>query len=523
MQPVFGTIARPRPASAWTLALGVFSLALAVLAGLYWRTFASLVWVWAHDGTFQYAFLIFPLSAWTAYGLRRRLFAVPPKPSIWGLPVVAGLGFLWLLGSLVRVNVVEHFAVVALIPALVLALWGTRAVRVLAFPLGYLVFAIPAGDSLVGSLQDFTARFAVKALTITGVPVLLDGRELITATSTWMVGEACSGIKFFIASLALGCLFAYLMYRRWWKRATFVALSAVVPIIANGLRVYFTILIGERFGLKYATGTDHMIFGWQFFGTVLLLLLLIGWWWRDPVTPARKALPAPRPASVGGRSWVRIAAVALLVCGPTWSFVGTGSPSADALPALQVPRLPGWQGPKTTAADWRPHFVNADSHVQAVYRRAGADNPVEFYAALYEGAPRRGHDLLTYGNDLYDAAAANVLHANTRRIRLPSGRRLRVQEVQIGTPDGVRVIWSWYQIDGHPMVSPALAKVAEAMDVLRGKRPRASVWAVSAVAASGDLPKVHEDMTAFLGALEARPVEASRVQNAQGRQRGDVP
>ncbi len=154
----------------------------------------------------------------------------------------------------------------------------------LAFPLAYLVvFAVPWGDGLVGPLQDITAHFAVRALELTGTPVLLNGREIITPSAVWMVADACSGVKFFIACSALGCLYAYLMYQRWWKRVVFVALAAVVPVIANGLRVYFTILIGDTWGLKYATGTDHMIFGWQFFGTVLVLLLLVGWFFRDPL------------------------------------------------------------------------------------------------------------------------------------------------------------------------------------------------------------------------------------------------
>ena len=114
-----------------------------------------------------------------------------------------------------------------------------------------------------------------------------------------MVADACSGVKFFLACGALGCLYAYLMYQRWYKRVLFVLLAAVVPIIANGFRVYFTILIGDTWGLKYATGTDHMIFGWQFFGTVLGLLLLVGWFFRDPLVlvkpPALPKTPG-RPA-----------------------------------------------------------------------------------------------------------------------------------------------------------------------------------------------------------------------------------
>lgn len=506
MNSIAEGIISDRPAPGWKPALVAFAVVVALVAALYWRTFASLVWVWAHDGTYQYAFLIFPLSAWTAFGLRHRLLASSPKPSVWGLAAPAGLSLLWFAGHLVSVNVVQHFALVAFFPALVLAFWGVRAVRVLAFPLGYLVFAIPATDSLVGPLQNFTASFAVKALNLSGVPVLLEGREITTATTTWMVGQACSGIKFFIACLALGCLFSYLMYQRWWKRLLFVGLSAVVPIIANGMRVYFTILIGDTFGLKYATGTDHMIFGWQFFGTVLLLLILVGWWWRDPV-PKVQHPGEMQTGRMPPRYWAWIAALVLLALGPIWAFTSARSMSVPRSLALRAPPLAGWHGPTSADTAWHPHFAHADAHIHATYWRDAADSRVDLYAAVYQGPPRKGHALLTYGNDLFPVVTANVLQAGTRHLRLPSGRSINVREVRLGTANGVRVVWYWYQIDGRITVSPVLVKLLEAADVLRGKSPRASVWAISAMATSSQLPDLYGHMASFLAAFRSKSTD----------------
>src|SRR3546814_5435305 len=94
-------------------------------------------------------------------------------------------------GHLLDVNLAQHFSLVALFPALMLACCGWRALRVLAFPLGYLVvFAVPWGDGLVGPLQDITAHFAVRALELTGTPVLLNGREILTASAGWKIGRA---------------------------------------------------------------------------------------------------------------------------------------------------------------------------------------------------------------------------------------------------------------------------------------------------------------------------------------------
>jgi exosortase A len=486
----------------WTLAAGAFVVAVIALSACYWPTVQSLVWAWDHDGTYQYAFLIFPLSLWTAFNLRRPLRANPPVPSVWGLAAVAALVFAWYAGYLLDVNLAQHFAFVALFPALVLACWGWRALWVLAFPLGYLVvFAVPWGNALVGPLQDITAQFAVRALELTGTPVLLNGREIITPSAVWMVADACSGVKFLTACTALGCLYAWLMYQRWWKRVVFVALAAVAPIIANGLRVYFTILIGETWGLQYATGTDHMIFGWQFFGTVLLLLLLAGWFFRDPLVaqdypPAHGALPA------SARTVVWLAAVALLIAGPVMAGRLPASAPSQAM-HVTAPTIAGWSGPHAATDGWRPVFNGAAAQVRASYQAAAGGEVVELFHAVYTGKPRRGHSLITYGNDLYDVAHARLLSRASRRVELANGLAMTAGELRLADATGPRLVWYWYCVDRRCTRSPVLTKLLQAWTVLRGQKPRSSVWALSSPVVSDAADQTRTKLRAFAHALPA--------------------
>ncbi|EIM02178.1 exosortase [Rhodanobacter thiooxydans] len=484
----------------WVLAAAAFAVAVVVLLVCYWRTVQSLVWAWAHDGTYQYAFLIFPLSLWVASGLRHQLQASEPVPSIWGLAAVTALVFVWYAGRLLDVNLAQHFAFVALFPALVLACWGWQALWVLAFPLGYLVvFAVPWGDALVGPLQDITAHFAVRALELTGTPVLLNGREIITPSAVWMVADACSGVKFFIACTALGCLYAYLMYRRWWKRVVFVALAAVVPVVANGLRVYFTVLIGETWGPEYATGTDHLIFGWQFFGTVLLLLLLVGWFFRDPPVMSEHSLARGNmPATA--RTMVWPAAVALLIAGPALA-VGLAAPVPPETVQLTAPTIAGWNGPQAAADGWRPIFRGAAGQVRVSYQSAASGDVVELFHAIYTGKPRRGHTLITYGNDLYDPARAQILSRTRRQLDLASGWSTTAAELRLAGASGSRLVWYWYCVDRHCTRSPVLAKLLQAWAVLRGQLPRSSVWALSSPVGGDDADRVRTKLHVFAQAL----------------------
>ena len=505
-------------ASGWTLAVIAFAVAAIVLLACYWQTVQSLVWVWGHDGTYQYAFLIFPLSAWVAFDLRQRLRANPPAPSVWGLVTVILLACVWYAGRLLDVNLAQHFAFVALFPALVLACWGWRALWVLAFPLAYLVaFAVPWGDGLVGPLQDITAHFAVHALEITGTPVLLNGREIVTPSAVWMVADACSGVKFFLACTALGCLYAYLMYRRWWKRVPFVVLAAVVPIIANGFRVYFTVLIGDTWGLKYATGTDHMIFGWQFFGTVLVLLLLAGWFFRDRLV-AREVPPASDDKPVGVRAVVWVAVLAALIAAPALAG-GLGSVVRSEQVQLAAPALAGWSGPQPASDGWQPSFKGAADEVQASYRSASHGEEIGLFHAVYTGKPRRGHNLITYGNNVYDPGKARILASAARRVELADGASVTARELRLADAEGPRLVWYWYCVHLRCTASPALTKLVQAWDVLRGGDPRSSVWALSTRIANGDEAQARADLRAFARALPGANAQGHEKAVAEGTTR----
>ncbi len=485
-------------ASGWRLAAGAFAVAVAVLLACYWTTVESLVGVWANDGTYQYAFLIFPMSVWAAFDLRDRLRANPPVPSAWGLPAIALLVAIWYAGHMLAVNLPQHFALVAMFPALVLACWGWRALGVLKFPLAYLVvFAVPWGDAMVGPLQDITARFAVHALNLTGVPVLMNGRELITPSATWMVEQACSGVKFFIACTALGCIFAWLMFSRGWKRVAFVVLAAIVPVIANGFRVYFTILIGETWGLEYATGTDHMIFGWQFFGTVLLILLGVGWLFRDAYASTPSA-PHRGAGFSTTRAVVWVLALVLVVSGPVLAaWMKSPSTSGGRL-NLVAPAVQGWLGPQTAQTNWKPLYKGADSEMRVAYQAESENASVELFHAIYLGPPRRGHDLITYGNSVTNPATDRVLSTATRHIVLSNGRTISAKELRLAAGGGERLIWYWYCVDGHYTDSAVLVKLIQTWDALVGQVSQSSVWAVSAADTHGNSGGLRAKLAAFV-------------------------
>ncbi len=145
-----------------------------------------------------------------------------------------------------------------------LSVVGWRIFRAMLFPMLYLFFMVPTGEFLVPRLQDFTASFVVLGLQLVNIPVFLDGVFIRIPNGLFEVAEACAGLRFLIANVAFGFLFANLMYRGWRKRIIFVALSFIVPIFANGLRAFGIVMIAHLSDNKLAAGVDHIVYGWGF-------------------------------------------------------------------------------------------------------------------------------------------------------------------------------------------------------------------------------------------------------------------
>ncbi|HET7314044.1 exosortase A [Salinisphaera sp.] len=446
---------------------------------LYAGTYLSLAETWAGTGTFQYAFLIFPISALLIWSRRHWLARVAARPRPIAFLGVAALGALWLLGAVAGINLALHIAAVLIWPVMIYLFYGPRVAGVIAFALGYLLFAIPFGDFMVGPLQTVTAHLSVLALKLTGVPVVMDGHFIDTPVSAWHVAEACSGIKFFVATTAFGVLYAHLFYTSLKRRLIFVGFALVVPIIANGLRVYFTILIGEYFGLQYATGTDHLIFGWQFFGTVLVLLFVCGWPWHQ--APAAGPTPdhgLPEDGSARMR-WMLPAALALVVAPAAW-YALTGlvaasahKPGPDSLPAQLA-------GRNALSGDYNedasPPERGLDVHLARRYGDIVRPTQVD-YLGIDAGSD--GPDILDIRQGLYDTAAWRAV-AGPRTVRASAdGPAFVALTLEAAHGGGARVLVYAYRVGSRWTPSPLDFKLWQSIDRLTGRSAPAGILVVS--------------------------------------------
>jgi exosortase A len=325
-----GASANPWPPAAIVLALGA-----ACFAFIFRTEVARAIGVWNDSTAYNHCYLILPISAWLVWERRRPLLSVAPAPALWPLIAMLAAGLVWLIAVAGGLMEGRQLAAMTLFQLFLFSILGPRAWRVIAFALLYLYFLVPAGAFITPVLQNFAANFAVRALEILYVPVYSDGFEIDVPGARFEVAEACAGLRFLIASIALGALYGYMMYRTATRRIVFLSVSIVVPIIANGFRVLGIVLLGFWLSDAEAAAADHLIYGWVFFSAVSLVLILIGLPFRQ--APTRFAISGSPPSRSPGALWrlpvvgaAGVAIVALL----TSPIVAQGPPASALALAL---------------------------------------------------------------------------------------------------------------------------------------------------------------------------------------------
>lgn len=441
---------------------GLYGLAL---IAIYYQTAWSMVAIWIRSETFAHGFLILPISLWLVWNRREELDAFRPQPVLPIALLLLPLSLGWLLAWLVDVSVVQQLVLVAMLIVGCWAVLGHQLGRLLAFPLFFLFFAVPMGEGLIAPMMEYTATSTVWMIEMTGIPVYREGLHFALPTGRWSVVEACSGVRYIIASVTVGTLYAYLTYRSLSRRVIFVIVSAIVPIFANSARAYIIVMLGHLSGMKIATGADHLVYGWFFFGLVIFLLFWLGSFFREdhlPHDPVQDGAKTHR-AHGSGASLVSLVSVATV----TWALALTGPLLARTVFAGSVPELgkplampaaeAPWQEARFAVWWWRPpaRFAGQQS---AYYRDDGivAGLYVQYLDGLFEQAEVIGSSALFALEESHE----KIVQQGKFGVRL-EGVEVSVDEAQLRGRGSELLAWSWYLMGDLSTSNKYAAKLQE--------------------------------------------------------------
>ncbi len=407
---------------------------------VFFDTLTDLVRVWNGSKTYEHGYLILPIALWLIWDARERINWERAQFSLLAVLWIAFGVFVWLFGEAANVNFFTHVGAVVSLQGVMWFIFGNYNAKVLWFPILFLAFAIPFGEELVPKLQVITADFTVMYLNLFNIPVYREGLFIYIPNGSFHVAEACSGIRFLISGTALGALFSYLFFNHPMKRLVYFLVAITIPIIANGIRAFGIVLIGYLSDMKYATGADHLIYGWVFFSFVIMIMLAVAYVLADKPTQ-QTTTPSGNYFAPSWSSHLSVIfiAIAVLGFGYGWSNLFLAEKPVTTLTHTKISKEKDTLG-------WGIAFE------QPVSVKASAEgSPIEYnaYSATYQLAQQEGK-LLSSSNQLFDKDQWNI---QSRRITEIDGHSAVAVLLNSQYQDPITVVY-WYCVEDFCSAKP---------------------------------------------------------------------
>jgi len=265
---------KPDARSSGWIWIGV-GLLFVLLTGPVWR------WLWGEwmqNEYYSHGPLVAGVAgylAWRRLALRRRAgLPIPQTPDNRGLILLAGgLGiYLWFFQD--RAFFLAAFGMIGVLAGAIWTVGGLGLLRLLAFPVGYLVLMVPLPfiERATLPLALWTGLCSGTLVQWLGLDVLINGAAITLPNANLVVGAQCSGINSLIALTALLVLVAYMVQGPWWGKVVLVGMAVPLALLGNILRVANLIVVARYLGVDAAFTFYHDFSGPLFFVIVLLLL-----------------------------------------------------------------------------------------------------------------------------------------------------------------------------------------------------------------------------------------------------------
>jgi exosortase A len=481
---------------AWWIACAV----VALLAGVFWLhqpSSISLMELWNDTSktTYTHGYVIAGLVVWLILRRRQRLAWEPWSPSILAALLVAATGVAWIVAVRSGIEIVHQLLLLALLWLSVWAVFGRRIAVTLALPIGYLIFAIPVWDQVNSLLQAGTVAAVQFFLKLSSIPAYVEGNFVHLAAGVFEIAGGCSGIHFYIVSLAVATLYGEIGRDSLKTRLSLIGLAAGLALLTNWLRVYIIVVAGHLTNMQhYLVRVEHYQFGWVVFAVMMTLFFLIARRFAPAVTSDSGA---PADSSTRGVSFglgLAIATLAVLAV-PCWELARPVQPAALSADAVLPGAPSGWSQVATESSQWNPVFEGADRIARGEY--AGADDRrVEAFVASY-ALQHQNKELVAYGNSLIGPGEGTIVSVARTGTTAPA------KELIVNGPRERAVIRYYYRIGGLRTDRGIVAQLSYGLSAIRNPTPSSVIAVRSACRPDCDAARALLDE--FAAAAERSP------------------
>jgi exosortase D (VPLPA-CTERM-specific) len=457
---------------AWAIGLCVVALVLLYVG--FQDAIGVMVWSW-QTAEFSHGYLIPVIAAYLVWQRRGELSQLEFRGSWGGLAVVVAGIALAVLGRFAALYTFQHIALLIVIYGLVLSLVGWPAMRVLAAPLGVLVFMIPLPSMVMfplsSELQLVSSTLGVWLMRLAGVSTYLEGNVIDLGTYKLEVAEACSGLRYLLPLMTLAFLMACFFRAAAWKRVVVFLASIPITLLMNSLRIAAIGVMVDRWGPSMAEGLLHEVQGWMVFmlstACLVLVVIMLARFGRDrrpwrelfsadspaslPTHLPRRVRSVPRAAVAAGLA-VMVFSAAALVMPSTYGVV----PAREAFTSFPL-GLGDWAGQRQVLEKVYLDQLKLDDYLLVDYHSSSTP-PVNLYVAWY--------DTQSAGEATHSPRACmpggGWRIEDLRQIQVASvrfgGRALQVNRALIHYDEQRELVYYWFLQRGRVVTNEYLVK-----------------------------------------------------------------
>jgi len=487
-------------------------LALGLLGFLYFDSLAFLFRQWMGSEDYGHGLFVPFVSGFLMWQSRSLVLEAGVTHPWVGIVVVVGGLVLYWIGELGALYVVSHVSLWLIVVGLIVTLIGVSGTKAIAFPLLYLLTAIPLPvflyAALSAQLQLMSSALGVWCLQAVGVTAFREGNVIDLGPVQLQVAEACSGVRYLLPLTSLALLCAYLFKDSMWKRALVVLSALPISILINGFRIGMIGVLVETYGEGAAQGFYHFFEGWVLFMASLGVLVL------EMCLLARIGAKGAQPSLLGGFAWIETSRPAselrtsisppasgkmfpapAFLCGLAllvpFAFASKAVAQREEAPPprstfVDFPmQFKRWEG---TPLALERQFIDAlrfDDYVLADFRSVGGP-PVNLYAAYYR-SQRKGQSAHSPQSCL---PGGGWEIASLSNVSVPSASRsvgpLRVNRALIQKAGQKQIVLYWFKQRDRILTDEYLVKFYLLWDALSRQRTDGALVRVASLMAPGE-------------------------------------
>ncbi len=495
-----------------TRVLFVSSVLIVTFLGyLYADSLVFLFSRWLGSEDYSHGLFVPLITGVLVWRCRHRLSQMPREQSWWGLAVISLGLLLYVVGELSTLFLVLHVSLWIVLVGLAMTLVGIRGTKAIAFPLGYLLTAIPLPTffyaNLSSQLQLWASSLGVGCLQLVGVMAFREGNVIDLGPVQLQVIEACSGIRYLLPLLSLALLCAYFFKDRMWKRVLLVLSAIPISILINGFRIGMIGVLVEHYGKGAAEGFSHLFEGWVIFMVSFgLLILEMAWLGRLGTGEPRKSLREHlqwrnEEVETIAKDGMNAASQRLLSPGPAYlcsvalfapcTLLGTLLMDRDERPPSRATfvdfpmQINGWRGQPFPL---EPQYIDAlrfDDYVLADYRLS-PQQQVSFYAAYYR-SQRKGQSAHSPQSCL--PGGGWEIASLTQAVLPVSGSTMqpvRVNRAVIQKGEQKQIVFYWFKQRERNLTSEYLVKLYLLWDAVMRQRTDGALVRLAALVSPGE-------------------------------------